>query len=245
MTTIYVIGDTQSKEGVRNPLIPVAHHIAELKPNYLVHLGDHWDFPSLSQYDKGKKSHRARTYSKDVMAGNTAMEEFWAILDKQWPQHKKKCKKIILLGNHEERRNRAMDYGPDELVDLMEFIAPDYSGWDEVHDFLKIRRIKGVNFSHYFQNLNSGKAIGTARQILMKKHASCIAGHMQGFDYAEMMTDVGMIQAIILGSTYYHKEAYKAQSNHHYRGTVMLTNVSGGQFDFNRYSLKSLTKKYL
>jgi len=52
---IYIIPDTQVKPDVENPLIAVAHHICDLKPHYVIHLGDHWDFPSLSKYDKGKK----------------------------------------------------------------------------------------------------------------------------------------------------------------------------------------------
>lgn len=241
---IYVIPDTQSKDGVKNPLVPVAHHISEIRPDAIVHLGDHWDFPSLSKYDRGKKSHRVKTYLKDVKAGNKAMEEFFTVLRSQWRNHDSKCKKIILEGNHEFRRNTAIEYGPDELVDLLYEFQPNYSGWHEVVPFLKIKKIKGVNFSHFFQNLNSPKAITTARNLLLKKHESCIAGHQQGFDYAEQLTGKSQIQAMIIGSCYYHEESYKPQSNHHWRGTVLLKDVNNGNFDFDRFSLNKLDKIY-
>lgn len=240
---LYIIGDTQSKPGVKNPLITIAHHICELRPKVTMHLGDHWDFPSLSYYDKGKKSHRIHNYYDDVNAGNMAMAEFWIIIEEKWPTWRTDCKFIILKGNHEARRDRAMEYCDETYLPYFEKHAPDYYNWHEVHEFLEIVKVEGINFSHYFQNLNSDKAIGTARLLCMRKHKSCIAGHMQGFDYTEMMTDDGMIQSMIVGSTYYHDEEYKKQSNHHWRGTVVLYNLDGkGQYDYARYSLDFLDK---
>lgn len=235
---IYVIGDTQSKPGVKNPLIPIAYHICELRPRRVIHLGDHWDFPSLSYYDKGKKSHRVHSYKQDVDAGNLAMAEFWMVIEQLWPDYSTECAWDILEGNHEHRRERAMQYCEDKDLDYYTDNQPDYSNWHKVHPFLKIVKIEGINFCHYFQNLNSAHPIGTARQLCLKKHTSCIAGHKQGFDYEEMMTDEGVIQCMIVGSTYFHDEEYKAQSNHHWRGTVVLYNLDGrGGYDFSRYSL--------
>ena len=116
----YVIPDTQVKDGVVNSLVPVARHICHIRPNLLIHLGDHWDMPSLSQYDKGKKSHRSRTYHTDVTAGNRAMEQFWRIIHTNWPTFHHECRAVILEGNHEERIRRAKEYGPDELVSLLD-----------------------------------------------------------------------------------------------------------------------------
>lgn len=238
---IYVIGDTQSKPGVKNPLIAIAYHICEIRPARVIHLGDHWDFPSLSYYDKGKKSHRIHSYKADCDAGNLAMAEFWMILEQLWPEHKEECEFEILEGNHEFRRTRAIEVCDDKDVDYYLQNQPDYSGWHQVHEFLKIIKRDGINFCHFFQNLNSALPIGTARQLCLKKHRSCIAGHKQGFDYEEMIDDEGTIQCMIVGSTYYHEESYKKQSNHHWRGSVVLYNLSGkGQYDFARYELNWL-----
>jgi hypothetical protein len=240
---IYIIPDTQSKEGVFNPLIPVAYHICKIKPDLVIHLGDHWDMPSLSSYDKGKKSHEAKTYRKDISAANYAMECFWAIIDAEWPEAESECEFEFLLGNHCDRIRRAMEYGSEDLRDLMRAFPPDYSRWKK-HEFLKVIKRGGVCFSHFFANNNSGKPIGTARQLLLKKHVSCVAGHMQGFNYDEQLTDKKTIQAIIAGSCYFHDESYKMQSNHHWRGTLLLKNVRGGMFEFNRYSLFDLASEY-
>ena len=241
---IYLIPDTQQKQGVRNPLIPIAHHICDVKPNVVLHGGDHWDFPSLSRYDKGKKSHRTKSFLADLRAGNEAMEAFWKIIKKRWPKYKQ-CQWIILEGNHEIRRKNALEYGPDELLELIEAFPMNYDNWNVVLPFLKVHKINGVSFSHYFQNDSSNRPIGTAKQLLMKRHSSRVAFHKQGFDYAEALGMEGrQIQAIIAGSCYFHNEGYKTHTNHHWRGTVVLTNVRDGMFDFARYNLQSIDNHY-
>ena len=241
----YIIPDTQSRDGVLNPLIPVAHHICQIKPTFLIHLGDHWDMPSLSKYDKGKKSHRSRTYFTDITAGNKAMMQFWQIIHYKWPSFHNQCQSVILEGNHEDRIKRAKEYGPDELVTLMDEYSADYSYWDKVIPFLKVFEWNNIEFCHYFQNSGGPKPISTARQLLMKGHRSRIAGHRQGFDYEEMPRgSKSMIQAIIAGSCYYHDEEYKAHTNNHFRGTVVLKSFIDGVFDFSRYSLNALAERY-
>ena len=241
----YIIPDTQSREGVLNPLIPIAKHICQIRPDIIIHLGDHWDMPSLSQYDKGKKSHRVKTYFKDITAANKAMSEFWKICYKYWPMINGECQSIYLLGNHCNRIEKAKEYGPDELVDLMDLYPRDHLNWDRVIPFLEVYKWNDIEFCHYFQNHNSPAPISTARQLLMKSHTSRIAGHKQGFDYEEMPSGSDkIIQAMIIGSCYYHHEAYKAHTNNHWNGTVVLKNVENGMFDFSRYSLNSLANWY-
>ena len=74
MTTHLVIPDTQVKPGVPlDHLSWIGEYIVERKPDVVVHLGDHWDFPSLSAYDRGKKAMEGRRYTDDVDAGNEGM----------------------------------------------------------------------------------------------------------------------------------------------------------------------------
>jgi hypothetical protein len=242
----YIVPDLQIKTGVRNPLIVLAHHINDLRPKHVICGGDLWDLPSLSLYDKGKKSHRAKSYLQDITAGNVALEEFWKIIKKKWPTFKDDCVWIILQGNHEFRRERALEHGPDELIELMKSVDFDYSNWSMVIPFLSVIKINGIEYSHYFQNEGSARPIGTARQLLMKRHTPCIAFHKQGFDYAEMLQGAEQtIQALIIGSCYYHDESYKNHTNCHWRGSVLIHFRNGlNGFDFSRYSLASLDKIY-
>ena len=64
---IAVIADTQYKPGVSSDyLIATARYINSKNPDVVVHIGDHFDFPSLSSYDKGKKSFEGRRLKKDM-----------------------------------------------------------------------------------------------------------------------------------------------------------------------------------
>ena len=51
--------------------------ILDLKPDVVVNLGDMWDLPSMSGYDKGKKSFWGRTYKKDIEAGLEFDDRLW------------------------------------------------------------------------------------------------------------------------------------------------------------------------
>jgi hypothetical protein len=76
---ILVIPDTQVAPGSDTRHLKWAgKYAAEKKPDIIVHIGDHWDMPSLSIYDVGKKSFEGRQYTKDIEAGNVGMDEFMA-----------------------------------------------------------------------------------------------------------------------------------------------------------------------
>ncbi len=69
-----ILPDTQAK-----PHVPLQHmkwigdYFAEKKPDVLVHVGDHWDMPSLSHWDKGTMAAEGRAYEDDIAAGNLSM----------------------------------------------------------------------------------------------------------------------------------------------------------------------------
>lgn len=244
---IYVIGDTQIKPGVKNPLVPVAWDIIESRPDKVVHLGDHHDMPSLSAYDRDKVSFHTRRYIQDINAGNQAFYEFWSIIqfgreiDPSW-----ECEFILCLGNHENRINKAMENGPSEFQGLLELYQPDYTGWDRVSPFLKPVHINGVSFVHYLANEFSSRAISTASAGLNKKHNSFVCGHKQVLDYAEKQTlDGRRIMGLQIGACYFHDEEYKGhQNNNHFRGSAMLRNVKNGEWEMEIKNLLTLDKRY-
>ena len=56
-----IIPDTQVKPGSSFEHLKWAGQYAvEKKPDVIVHIGDHWDMPSLSSWDVGKKSFEGR-----------------------------------------------------------------------------------------------------------------------------------------------------------------------------------------
>lgn len=97
--TIMIIADTQCKSEVDlSYMDKIGQYILKKKPDIIVHIGDHWDFPSLSSYDKGKSSFEGRRLDKDVQAGNKGLEYINNHLTKDKSYNPRK---VFCLGNHE------------------------------------------------------------------------------------------------------------------------------------------------
>ena len=251
MISHLIIPDTQVKEGIDfEYLTRIGQYIVDVKPDVVIHLGDFADMPSLSSYDVGKKSFEGRRYTKDIDAANKAMQ---CLLDPLYSYNasakinKKKQynpRKVMLLGNHENRIARAINDDP-KLEGLISYKDLPYDDW-EVHDFLKPVFIDGIAYSHYFPTGVMGRAATTASAMVSKLHMSCIAGHQQGKQVAYgKRPDGSTITCIIAGSCYEHDEDYLGpQGNNHFRGFLMAHEVNNGTFDEMFVSLDYLKKRY-
>jgi hypothetical protein len=72
-----VLPDTQNRPGVPDEHLEWAGNYAvEKRPDVIVHLGDLWDFPSLSRHSEGKTELDAQDVEADIEAGNTALLKF-------------------------------------------------------------------------------------------------------------------------------------------------------------------------
>ena len=155
-----VIPDTQAKPGAPTDHLKwIGQYIVDQfhdQPIKIIHLGDHADMPSLSSYDKGKKSMEGRRYTEDIKAANDA----WKILNaplNEFNLNRRKTRharwlpeRHILLGNHEDRINRAVesDAQLEGVISTDDLIYAD-TGW-KVHPFLKPVFLDGVGYSHYW-----------------------------------------------------------------------------------------------
>lgn len=255
MSTHIVIPDTQVKPGV-----PIDHlgwigryvveHFWGWPDVKLIHLGDHWDLPSLSSYDQGKRQMEGRRYSADVAAGNRGIEVLCHPLisrnahkarqkEKQWwPEAH------LLRGNHEDRIRRVLDLEPrlDGVVGFDQLEAP---GWT-VHDFLEIVDLDGVWYSHYFYNPMTGRPYsGTIDNRLKQVGHSFTMGHQQ--TYLPGMRYVGGKQqrALIAGACYLHDEDYKGpQGNAHWRGILVCHQVEDGAYNLMEVDLDYLCRRF-
>lgn len=227
--TILVIADTQSKsEEDLEYMLWIGHYIAEKQPDVIVHIGDHYDFPSLSSYDKGKSSAEGKRLFKDIEAGNIGFE----YLNMAMKKHKDyNPRKIFCLGNHEHRLDRYIDDNPELIGTLgTDFLPFNKYGW-EVHPFLKPVEVNGIFFVHYLANPFSGKPYGgNAMNILKTVGRSFVVGHKQSLDIAIRPTIDGKQQiGIVNGACYPHNESYKGyQGNNHFRGLTVLHEVYDG-----------------
>ncbi len=249
---ILVIPDTQVKPGVPTDYLnTIGNYAVAKKPDIIVHLGDHWDMPSLSSYDVGKKSFEGRRYLDDVAAGNAAMKTLLAPIEAHNDQQRKngkkqyKPRKVFLTGNHEQRIERAVN-NDAKIEGVIGYKDLDLTGW-EVHGFLDVAVISNIAFSHYFVTGLAGRPCSSAAIQLTKKHMSCIAGHQQGLQISSGYRGDGVrLTSIIAGSCYEHNEDYLgAQGNRHWRGIIMLNDVTpDGEFDLMPVSLKFLKERY-
>jgi hypothetical protein len=241
-----VIPDTQQKPGVRNDHLEwVGNYAVEKKPDVIIHIGDHWDMPSLSSYDKGKISFEGRRYVNDVKAGRVAMERFLKPLEDYNRENKVKYKPrmVFLLGNHEVRIVRVVDNNPEYQgkFDLADLGIQEY-GW-ELHDFLKVVNIDGIDYSHYFTSGVMGRPVSSAAALLRERQRSATMGHVQNTDMA-MHKKTQQI-ALFAGTCYLHDEEYLGyQGNVQRRQIIVKHEVEEGCYDPMFVSLRFLEKAY-
>jgi len=225
-------------------------YIVDKKPDVIVHIGDHWDMPSLSSYDVGKKEYEGRRYLRDVASGNEAMSILMSYIQEEQAKriHDKKKRwnprMVFTTGNHEYRIDRAVN-SDSKLDGLLTMDDLNLEGW-EVYPFLQPVVIDGVAYCHYFTSGVMGRAVGTARLLMTKKMMSCVQGHVQDRDIAYgRRGDGSTITALFAGIFYEHDEDYLTpQTNGSWSGVWMLNDVVNGSFDEMPISIKYLQRKY-
>lgn len=243
--TILVIADTQAKsEESLEYLLWVGKYIADKKPDIIVHIGDHFDLPSLSSYDKGTSKIEGKRLYKDIEAGVAGFKFLNLELEKHKDYHPRK---VFCLGNHEERLDRYVNEHPELQGTLGTDKLPFAKyGW-EVHPFLKPVEIEGIFFVHYLANPMSGKPYGgSAMNILKTVGRSFVVGHKQCLDIAIRPTIDGKQQlGIVNGACYDHFESYKGfTGNNHFRGLTVLHECSDGFAVPMFVSLDYMKEKY-
>jgi hypothetical protein len=254
--THIVIPDTQAKDGVpTDHLRWIGQYIVDEfrdKPVKIIHLGDHADMPSLSMYDKGKKSMEGRRYTADIKAANDA----WAILNlgltnlnktRAKTKHKGwQPERYILLGNHEDRINRAVE-GDAQLEGVISTDDLDYqrTGW-KVILFKEILWLDGVAYSHFFYNPMTGKPFGGNVESRLKSIGHTFTmGHQQTLMYGLRFVAGKSQHGLVAGACYLHDEDYKGpQGNAHWRGIVVKHEVRDGSYDPMFVSLDYLCRRY-
>lgn len=242
----FVLPDTQVKKGV-----PIDHMewigraIRDYAPDVVVHLGDHWDFPSLSRYEPaGSLAKEGSRVEDDIQAGNVALERLTRAMGRY------KGRKVILEGNHEHRMVRAINDDP-RLAGTIGYhlLNRERLGWEVVPYHCGAPGqivIDGVTYAHYFAAVNTGRPIGgTANNKLNHIGDAFVQGHVQGYDIGNKQFATGKIkQGIVAGSAYLHDEDYKGMANNHWRGVLVLNEVRDGNFCVMPLTLDYLCRKY-
>lgn len=244
---IFVVPDTQVRPGDPTDHFDwIGQAIRDYEPDVVVHLGDHWDMPSLSVWSgPGSLEREGARYTADIDAGNAALARLHDAMGGYKPK-----RKVILRGNHCQRIERAVAADPrlkgalsyDHFNDRELGWSPvDYNGSTP-----GIIDIEGVQFSHYFANPMTSKPIGgTAAYKLAAIGAPYVMGHVQGYDIGTRQYATGrVIRGIVAGSCYLVDENYRGNANTHFRGVVVLNQVKSGDFSEMPLTLEYLCQKY-
>lgn len=250
-----MIPDLQIKPGIDMSYLSwIGQYLADKKPDVIINIGDHFDLPSLSSYDKGTKKAEGKHLADDIEAGIIGMNmllqpiaDLQAKELEEFGEVKYKPKMVFTTGNHEQRLERHLNANPEltDLVSYADFKLED-NGW-EVYDFLEPAIVNGVMYIHYLPNPMTGRPYGgTAQNILSKAGCSVSFGHVQKLDIATRHLPNGQQQwLMVCGAGYPHNEGYKGYTgNHHFRGIVVKHGVNNGNYNPMPVSLDYLKEKY-
>lgn len=224
--------------------------IKGIKPDVVINLGDGADMASLCSYDRGKGSFHGRVYRRDIDSFLDSQERLWGPIRRT---KKKLPKSYYLIGNHEQRINRAVDLSP-ELEGTLSIDNLNLREWyDEVVPYdgntPGTRTIDGITYAHFFASGVMGRPIGgehPAYSLLTKLFTSCTCGHVHTTDYCIRTNARGeKIQGLVAGVYQDWRAPYAGVANDMWwPGVILKTNVSNGSYDIGFISLDSLRKEY-
>jgi hypothetical protein len=228
----------------------LAQLIIDEKPDVVVNLGDQYDMPSLSSYDKGKRDFQGKSYKKDIDAGREFSERLWEPVK---ARKKKMPHTIVLEGNHEHRIERGLDLSP-ELSGTIGF--KDYGFEDYYDEIIRyeggtpgVIELDGILFAHYFITGVSGRPISgerPAHMLIDKTGTSCIAGHLHTLDYATRTNVAGVTRSgLIAGCFHDYIPDWAGHIGNLWRpGVAILNDVENGNYDLEWVSIKRLKEAY-
>lgn len=251
MTSHLVISDQHAHPDYGNERADfLAKLIIDLQPSVVVNIGDAADMPSLSSYDKGKRSFHGRTYRKDIDSHLEFQERLWGPVKRR---KKKLPYRVFIEGNHEHRIEKALDLSP-ELDGTISFSDLDTgSYYDNVVRYNGstpgLCEIDGITYSHYFTSGLMGRPISgdnQASRVLARCFTSSTCGHSHIADFAVRTNHHGRkIMASVIGCYQdYNPEWAGNTADLWWRGVVFKENVNNGVYDPNFISLNTLRKNY-
>lgn len=224
--------------------------IVDVKPDVIINLGDSADMASLSSYDRGKRHFHGRTYRRDIVSHLDFEERLWTPFRRQ---KRKTPRRIFLIGNHEQRIEKALDLSP-ELVGTIGLEDLELErNYDTVvkYDGLYPGNIvvDGICYSHYFISGVLGRPIGGNHQaytLVSKKFRSCTQGHTHTLDYCRVpVADNRGLSGLVAGCYLDYRANWAGVTNDlWWRGVVVKRNVEDGTFDPEFISLEALRKEY-
>jgi len=226
----------------------------DLRPDYVVDLGDTADLTSLSSHDtRYPQKMVSANYEKDIESYHDFQNKL------RWKFSKMKRKRPAFFGfegNHENRIKKAIANDPREEgtkygISFSHLETDRY--YDEYHEYVcrgpSIADYDGVSYAHYFSSGNFGSAMSGehhAYNLIKKRHNSSTCGHSHKRsiyfkDDAHPNTSVGLVAGCFKGK----EEDWAGQANKEWwKGVVIKRNIDNGLYEPEFVSLARLEKEY-
>jgi hypothetical protein len=250
MTTHLVVPDQHAHPDYDNSRADLlAKLIIDLQPDVVVNIGDAADLPSLSSYDKGKRSFQGRSYRKDIEAHLEFQERMWEPVKRR---KKRLPYSIVFEGNHEHRIEKALDLSP-ELEGTIGFKDLEFDKYyNEVVRYEGstpgVKTIDGISYAHYFISGIMGRplsGLNPAKSLVDKRHRSSTCGHSHLADWYVTSPDGVPVMGCVAGVFQDYDAPWAGESNKlWWRGIVIKRNVNNGSYDPEFISLDRLRKEY-
>ena len=225
--------------------------IYDIRPDYVVDLGDGADMKSLNSFDKGKPENIvAQNYEKDIDAWNDSRERLWFRIRKN---KVKKPASYGAEGNHENRIKKAISLDPrlhGEKYGLS-FAHLETNRWfDEYHEYENeapaVFNYDGIDYAHFLASGNFGTSMSGehhAYNLLKKRMRSCTVGHShkRNIYFRDDARAIGLVAGCFKGAD----EEWAGQANDEWwSGVIIKRNIEAGYYEPQFVSLALLEKEY-
>lgn len=251
MITHLVIPDQHAHPDYHNErAFLIGHLIASIKPNVVINIGDGADMPSLSSYDKGTRGYEGRRYGHDIDAAVDFQDRLW---DPVRRQKRKKPHRVYLIGNHEQRIEKATQTSPElhGTIGLSDLQLDSY--YDTIVPYQGntpgIINIDGVDYAHFFVSGVMGRPISgehPATSLLTKRFASSTCGHLHLADYSIRTAGSDKkIMGCFTGMFMDYTPAYAGNvANLWWSGVIVKRFHNAGEYDVQFISIDTLRKAF-
>jgi len=232
----------------------VGRFIYDIRPDYVVDLGDGADMRSLNSYDtRYPQKIVSQSYAEDIETYNDSQERL------RWKFRNQKRKRPFWIGfegNHEHRIKKAIQTDPRLEGEKygISFSHLQTNHWfDDYHEYENsaptIADYDDISYAHYFSSGNYGSAISGvhhAYAILQHRNYSSTCGHshkrsMYFKDSAHPKGIAGAVVGCLKGAA----EGWAGQANREWWGGLLVKReIEGGMYEPQWISLKTLEREY-
>ena len=228
--------------------------IEDVKPDYVIDLGDGADMRSLNSYDtRYPQAIVSQSYEQDIETYNDAQSRLW---DRYRISKKKRPWRIGFEGNHENRIKKAIAHDPrlEGARYGVSFRHLQTDHWfDEYHEYTNsapaLVAYDDILYGHYVGSGNYGNAMATkhhAYSLVEKTACSTTVGHSHKFHhYRKADARPNPLMGLVAGCFKGKDESWAGQANHEWtQGVAIKWGVENGEYDLEWVSMKRLQRMY-